>query len=99
MKKLALPLVIVTLALTGCAHQYVMRLNNGHEITTASKPKLKDGIYHFKDARGQEHTVGQARVMQVEPASMATAERKPMKPISTGSAAPKKRHWYLLWLA
>lgn len=99
MKKLALPLLVAALALTGCAHSYVMRQSNGLEITTATKPKLKDGIYHFKDARGQEHAIAESRIIQVEPAFMAHQERRVYKPTSSGSTTPKKHHWYFLWLA
>ncbi len=96
MKKAALPLLIGLIALTGCAHQYVMRLNNGAEVTTASKPKLKEGIYYFKDAKGEQHAVAAARVREIAPASVAAKEKttNQMK-----SEPPKKRKWYFLWLA
>ena len=96
MKKASLPLLIGLIALTGCAHHYVMKLNNGAQITTASKPKLKEGIYYFKDAKGEEHSVAAARVREIAPASVAEQENKP-KPMK--SEPPKKRKWYLLWLA
>jgi hypothetical protein len=96
MKKAALPLLIGLIALTGCAHRYVMKLNNGMEITTASKPKLKEGVYQFKDAKGEEHFVPLTRVREVAPASMAEREDKP-QPIKSEPLL-KKRKWYLLWL-
>ena len=96
MKKAALPLVIGLIALTGCAHQYVMRLDNGSEITTASKPQLKEGTYSFRDAKGEEQFVAAGRVREVAPASVAAKEKK-AKPFK--SEPPKKRKWYLLWLA
>jgi len=96
MKKTALPLLIGVLVLTGCAHHYVMRLNNGMELTTASKPKLSEGTYSFKDAKGEEQFVGAGRVLEIAPASVAAKEKKP-KPMQ--SQTPKKRKWYLLWLA
>jgi hypothetical protein len=96
MKKAALPLLIGLIALTGCAQHYVMKLNNGMEITTASKPKLKEGVYQFKDAKGEEHFVPATRVREVAPASMAEREDKP-QPIKA-EPPPKKRKWYLLWL-
>ena len=73
-----------------------MRLNNGAEITTASKPNLKEGIYYFKDAKGEQHAVAAARVREIAPASVAKKENKnpPLK-----SEPPKKRKWYFLWLA
>jgi hypothetical protein len=96
MNKAVLVALIGLIALTGCAHQYVMKLNGGAQITTASKPKLKEGIYYFKDAKGEEHAVAAARVREIAPASMAEREDKP-KPVKSDS--PKKRKWYLLWLA
>lgn len=82
MNKLVLSLLISLLVLCGCAHQYVMKLTNGMQVTTASKPKLKGGNYYFKDAKGREVSVPQGRVREIEPASM-TKEEKPMfKPTS-----------------
>lgn len=95
MKKAALPLLIGLVALTGCAHHYVLRLTNGEEITTATKPRLKDGVYVFKDAKGEEHFVPPARVREVAPASMARREDRPQ---AVQGGPPKKRKWYLLWL-
>lgn len=95
MKSAALPLLIGLIALSGCAHHYVLKLNNGAQITTASKPRLKEGVYHFKDAKGEEHFVPVARVREIAPASMAERENKP-QPVK--SEPQKKRKWYLLWL-
>ena len=80
----------------GCAHQYVIKLDNGMDITTASKPKLSEGTYSFKDAKGEEHFVAAGRVREVAPASVAAREKKTM-PFK--SEPPKKRKWYFLWLA
>jgi hypothetical protein len=96
MQKITLPLLISLIALTGCAHHYVMKLTDGAQITTASKPKLKEGVYFFKDAKGEEHAVGAARVREIAPASMVERENKP-KPMKSDSQ--KKRKWYFLWLA
>jgi type IV secretory pathway TraG/TraD family ATPase VirD4 len=95
MKKASLPLLIGLIALTGCAHHYVMKLNNGAQITTANKPKLKESTYYFKDAKGEEHFVPVSRVREVAPVSVAEREDKP-KPLK--AEPPKKRKWYLLWL-
>jgi len=96
MNKAALTLLIGLIALTGCAHHYVMRLNNGGEITTATKPQLKDGAYRFQDAKGKEQIVPAFAVREVAPAAVAerenTAPRMKFK-------SEKKRKWYLLWLA
>lgn len=91
----ALALLLGLITLTGCAHQYVMRLHNGSEITTATKPRLKDGTYHFKDAKGEEQLVPAFAVRELAPASMAERENK-SQPAKFKSE--KKRKWYLLWL-
>ncbi len=63
--------LILTLAcaglITGCARHYDVLLSNGLRVTTSSKPKLKDGYYAFKDAKGQEIQVSAARVNLIEP--------------------------------
>ncbi len=88
MKKLLLPLLLGTLILCGCAQTYVMKLNNGTQIVTPSKPKLKGATYYYKDATGRQFMVPQSRVQVIEPASMAQ-EEKQFEP-----AKPKKSHWY-----
>jgi hypothetical protein len=75
MKKLALLLLLAwAVALSGCSHQYVMTLSNRSKIVTASKPKLENGFYVYKDARGDKHSVSQARVIEIAPASMTGDE-------------------------
>jgi hypothetical protein len=85
-------LLLSLLLLSGCANQYVMTLNNGTKLTTASKPKLEHGRYSYKDANGGEHFVPAGRVRQVEPQSMAQEDEKKnqFKP----TPAPKTKHWY-----
>jgi hypothetical protein len=97
MNKLALPLLVGALVLSGCASSYVIKLTNGTELTTASKPKREGGAYVFKDAKGEEHSVAAARVREIAPASMAAEERKPKSRPS--APMPHKRKWYYLWLA
>ena len=96
MKKASLPLIIGLIALTGCASHYVIRLDNNSEITTATKPKLRDQVYYFKDAKGQEQSVPKFRVRELAPAPMAAREDKPQH---VQVQQKKKRKWYLLWLA
>jgi hypothetical protein len=96
MKKATLPILIGMIALTGCAHHYVIRLSNGTEITTATKPQLREGVYQFKDAKGEEHFVPLTRVREIAPASMAQKEDRP-QPLKV-DPPPKKKKWYLLWL-
>jgi hypothetical protein len=80
MNKTVLPLVIAGLmVLSGCSHSYMMKMTNGSKIVTASKPKLKNGVYIYKDAKGGEHTVSQGRISEIEPLSMANEDQKSKK--------------------
>ncbi len=80
MNKLVLILLVGLAALCGCTHHYVMKLTNGMQITTASKPKLKEGFYYYKDAKGEQVRIPRGRVRQIEPASMAKEEKPIFKP-------------------
>jgi|GraSoiStandDraft_4_1057263.scaffolds.fasta_scaffold574132_2 hypothetical protein len=60
------------LSLAGCSHQYVMKMSNGSKVVSASRPKLENGVYVYKDARGDKHSVSQGRVIEIAPASMAS---------------------------
>ena len=95
MKTPRLPLLIALMVLTGCASAYVLKLTNGTQIVTPGKPRLKDGVYYFKDAKGEEQSVLAARVREVAPASMAEVENK-SQPVKMKS--DQKRKWYFLWL-
>src|ERR1035438_4011536 len=96
MKKSSLPLIIGLIALSGCASHYVIRLDNNSEITTATKPKLKDQVYYFKDTKGEEQSVPKFRVRELAPAAMAAREDKP-RPAQVD--LHKKRKSHFLWLA
>jgi hypothetical protein len=88
MNKLTLVFLIGLLTMCGCAHQYVIKLNNGAQIVTASKPKSKGNSYYFKDAKGREHLIPMGRVSEIEPASMVRSDYSPIaQPV-------KKKHWY-----
>ena len=95
MKRPILSLLVAGLMLCGCTSHYVIRLSNGQEVITASKPKVVGGSYHYKDAHGNEHTISRGRVQAIEPASMARDEYRSPQPVQS---KPKK-HWYFLWLA
>jgi hypothetical protein len=90
MNKLTLSLVLSLCALCGCAHNYVVKMTNGQQMTVSSKPKLKGGNYYYKDAKGQMHTVPQGRVTEIENADIAKEENKPFAP----HQPYKKKHWY-----
>jgi len=77
MSKISLLLLLSLTVLCGCAHTYVITLDNGKRITTASKPKLQNGRYVYKDATGRPLYVPESRVREIAPASMMK-EEKPM---------------------
>jgi hypothetical protein len=93
-KKPVLLLAVGLLALCGCANHYVLKMNNGDQVDTASKPKLQNGAYHFKDGTGQDQIIPASRVSEIAPASMANEEKKTFK----AQEPVKKKHWYFLWL-
>jgi hypothetical protein len=99
--KLVFTFLLSLLALCGCAHQYVMKLNNGDQIIAATKPKLQGTSYHFTDNEGGRHVIAQSRVVRIRAVSVEQAERKPAASESPESPLkPKKpKHWYFLWLA
>jgi len=78
MKKMTTVLLIGVSLLCGCAHQYVITLDNGRRITTASKPKLKEQRYVFKDATGKLGYISAARVREIAPASMSKESDGPV---------------------
>jgi len=80
MKKLVLPLLLSLVVLSGCAHAYVMRLNNRTRISTTSKPRLEKGNYYYKDATGRTLSKPAGRVIEIVPASMAEEEKTRFKP-------------------
>jgi hypothetical protein len=80
MNRFTLILFLFLAALTGCARQYVIKKSNGVKIVTASKPKLKNGFYTFKDAAGNQNRVSQNQVLLIEPASMAEEEKTRFTP-------------------
>ena len=67
--KLIVPLLLATLMFSGCARNYVITLNNGSMITAASKPKLKDNRYIYRNLEGGNSYVPAITVSRIAPAS------------------------------
>jgi hypothetical protein len=93
MKKLILSLTLSALACGGCASNYVMKMSNGTQMETASKPKLKGSNYYWKDAKGREQITPQSKVHEILPADTAKQEdeRQPYK------GDKPKTHWWQFW--
>lgn len=92
--KLAFTLLVTPAFLCGCAHQYLLKLSNGDQILSISKPKLKGANYHFTGEMGGKHIIPQNRVVKIKSVSVVKEEAKPLPP------PPRKpKHWYFLWLA
>lgn len=73
-------LIVVTSCVSGCTRQYVIKFSNGSRIVAASKPRLKDGNYYFKDGSGRETSVPAGRVQEIAPASMMEQEKPLFNP-------------------
>jgi len=62
------------LLLAGCAHNYVVTLNNGTRVNAASKPRREGANFRFQTTGGQEVLIPAVRVREIAPASMAQQE-------------------------
>ena len=69
---LALVLVLAFFA-TGCAQRYIITKTDGTRLITASRPKLVESKYVYKDASGQKVEVSKMRVRLIEPYSKESA--------------------------
>lgn len=77
MKKLFSLCLTVLLLGTGCATRYTITLDNGAQVAAKGKPKLKNGVYHYKDIQGRETTISMGRVSEIAPSSMVKQEKAP----------------------
>ena len=85
MKPLLTLALFATLLLAGCARHYTITLNSGGRISTLGKPRLENGTYIFKDAKGQPGSLPAGRVREVTPSNMSSSR------INSGfSASPTK---------
>jgi len=77
MTKTLLPALVGLLLLAGCSHGYVLTLNNGDRVRAASKPRLVNGFYYYKDSSGREgRPVFSGGVREIAPASMASEDTR-----------------------
>lgn len=85
MTKTLLPGLVGLLLLSGCARDYVLTLSSGEHIHAASKPKLVNGFYYYKDASGRDgRPVFSGSVSEIAPASMASGNPTAgFKPVQT----------------
>ena len=82
MKKLLSFCLTMLLLGAGCATHYTMTLDNGAQIATKGKPKLKNGVYYFKDIQGKDSTISMGRVTEIAPSSMVKQQKAPFSPSS-----------------
>jgi hypothetical protein len=94
-RKLALPLLVSLVVLCGCAHHYLMKLSDGYQTISVSKPKLQGTNYHFTGTDGVGYMIPRSRVVNIKTISAEEQEKKPLSP----PAPNKPKHWYFLWLA
>jgi len=94
----AFALLVGLVGLCGCAHQYLMKLSDGDEIISFSKPKRQGASYHFTDSAGVKHVIPTSRVVKIRGVAVAKEEEKPTAPVSP-VRTKKPKHWYFLWLA
>ena len=79
--KILPPLLAGLLVLTGCAHGYVLTLNNGQHVAAKNKPRLDRGFYYFKTPSGQPMAVFAGRVREVAPANMVSDDQPKFVPV------------------
>jgi hypothetical protein len=84
MTKILLPALAGLLLLSGCSHLYVISMSDGSRYVAYSKPKLVNGFYHFKDAKGKEaRPIYSGEVREIAPPNMMTDETANFKPVQS----------------
>ena len=94
-RKLALLPLLSLVVLCGCAHHYLMKLRDGEQTISNSKPKLQGTNYLFTGTDGVGYMVPRSRVVKIKTISADEQEKKPVSPPTPS----KPKHWYFLWLA
>ena len=96
--KAAVSVLVALACFCGCAHQYLIRLNNGGQILAISKPKLQGTNYYYTDNMGAKCVIPEDRVARIRAVSVEKPEQQPVS--APSSPKPKQpKHWYFLWLA
>jgi hypothetical protein len=93
--ELALTLLVSLVVLCGCAHHYLMKLSNGDQTISVSKPKLQGTNYLFTGTDGVGYVIPRSRVAKIKTISAVKQEERPSSPPKPN----KPKHWYFLWLA
>ena len=92
---LALTLLVSLVVLCGCVRHYLMKLSDGDQTISVSKPKLQETNYHFTGSDGGEYAIPRSRVVKIKTISAEEPEKRPSSPPKPN----KPKHWYFLWLA
>lgn len=94
----AFALLAGLLGVCGCAHQYLLKLSDGDQILSLTKPHPQGTNYLFTGETGTPCVLPRSRVVHIRAVSMVNEEQEAQKAASP--AKPKKpKHWYFLWLA
>ena len=88
-------LLVSLVVLCGCAHHYLMKLSNGDQTISLSRPKLQGTNYHFTGTDGVGYVIARSRVVKIKTISAEEQEERPLSPPKRN----KPKHWYYLWLA
>jgi hypothetical protein len=90
----ALTALVGLVCFCGCAHQYLLKLNNGDELFALTKPKLQGTNYFYTNRVGSPCAIPRIYVAKIRAVTVVEEKPKPATP------PPKKpKHWYFLWLA
>lgn len=96
--KLASVLAGVLVFLSGCSHQYLIKLSNGDQILSSTKPKIHGTNYLFTDDSRVHYVIPRSRVAKIRPVKV---EKEAAAPTPADPAVNQQRpkRWYFLWLA
>ena len=94
----AVTLLVAWIGLCGCQHQYIIRLRNGEQILSTTKPTLEGTNYYYSAGGATKYAIPQGHVVNIRAASLKKVEEQPAPPHSPASVK-KPKHWYFLWLA